>query len=195
LKNNLTTSQIKSIFLSKNSNKEKIPEYLFDLSWFEFPAKYELFQSTDISNLNSKLKNEEGKYNLSEEVFKKDSYPLLFLQKLIKSKADDPQIQNIISNNVFLLKQTQINQIFSSIGLENIWFENLWKLASKKILNNKNINTIFAKIINIGTNFLKHELKFNEKQSAFLRFFQTQGFSLLLQLILKVNIQKKFISN
>ena len=189
MKTNLKTSQIKAHFLSKNCNKAKIPEYLFDLSWFEFPAKHELFQSTDINNINSKLKNEEGKYNLSEEVFKKDSNPLLFFQKLIKSKADEPQIQNIISNNVFLLKQTQINQILSSIGLENIWFENLWKLASKQILNNKNVNTIFAKIINIGTSFLKHELKYNDKQSAFLRFFQTHGFSLLLQLILKVNIQ------
>ena len=153
-------------------------------------AKEKPYENTDANFLNSKLKNEDGKYNLSEEVFKKDSFSSFF-QKLIKQKADEPKIENLKSKSVFLLKPKNLNEMLCSIGIENLLFETIWKLTSNKFLNNKNINTVFAKIMNIATNFLKYELKYNNEQSSFLKFFQTHGFSLLSQLIIKVNISLK----
>lgn len=174
----------------KNYTKHKSDLYdndtIFDCFWLEFPDKFNFLEPSEINLLTNNLKNEEGKLNLTEEVFKKDSYPS-FLQKLIKPKKnDEAKLEAILSNNVFFCKTNKLNEILCAIGIENFWFQALWKLASNNFLMKKNLNIVFAKIISIGTNFLKYELNYNNEQSSFLKFFQKNGFSLFLQLILKV---------
>lgn len=162
----------------KNSRQDEI---LFDIFWFDFDSKTVPFEKNDFQFLNSKLRNEKGHYYLKSEVFKKDSYQSFF-QKILKKKVNDPFIENIICQNIFLSNETHIMDIFSHIGLENIWFVQLWLLTKQKLLNSKNINIFFAKIINIGSDFLR----FTTKKTAFLIFFEKNGFDLLIEILIQV---------
>lgn len=139
------------------------------------------FETQNFDSLNSKLRNTDGKFYLKSEVFKKDSKPSFF-QKLKKKKVFEPSIENILCQNVFLLTSAKMMNIITHSCFENIWFNQLWKLNSSKLLSAKNINIIFAKFMKNGADLVRYQ----KEQPYLSNYFEKNGFYLILEIIIKV---------